>query len=66
VYPSVSVLRRRSERKIIVVCNASIAATFLVCLGQQVDMLIELQFWALKVKCDIIFWLLQSPCWGVA
>jgi hypothetical protein len=42
--PRLSVFNLRSERKIIVVFNASIAAIFLLCFGQQVDIFNELQF----------------------
>jgi hypothetical protein len=39
-----------ADKKIIVDCNARIAATFLLCLAQPVEIFNELQFWALKVK----------------
>jgi hypothetical protein len=44
------VFNLKSERKIIEVCRARIAAIFLLCLGQLVDIFKELQFCELKDK----------------
>jgi hypothetical protein len=46
--PFCSVFNLRSERNIIVVCKARIAAIFLLCLGQFVETFNELQLRELK------------------